>query len=85
MPAVKPVPLHIRQKILSDLKEQGKSVPELAREHNISDKTIYRWLSDKGKGNSVPWREYQKLKRENEALKAIVGDLTLDISRTKKI
>ncbi len=84
MPFAKPIPINIRQKILNDIKEHGKSVPALAREYNISDKTIYKWLSDKGKGNSVPWREYQKLKRENEALKAIVGNLTLNISRIKK-
>ncbi len=54
-----------------------------AQEHGISTKSIYRWL---GTGISSPPSvlEVARLRRENTALKELIGELTLEMSVAKK-
>lgn len=79
-----PVPADIKRQILDRIKEGKTSITEIAQEHGLSDKTIYRWLS-KGATSSAPsWVEYNKLKRENAALKELLGRVMLEIEILKK-
>src|SRR3954469_22165201 len=58
--------------------ETGQKVTELAREHGISEATIYTW---KGKYGGLEVSEAQRLKSledENRRLKHLVADLSLD-------
>lgn len=80
----KPIPLEKREEILRRIKE-GEVTHRVATESGVSPKTVYNWLSKESTKTGVSWVEYNRLKRENEQLKAIVGDLTLDMRRTKKI
>ena len=52
---------------------------DAAKLYGISDKTIYNWLGTKARG-SVSLLEYNKVKKENEQLKQIIGDLTIKMS-----
>ena len=60
-------------------------MPQLSREHGISDKTIYSWLRNQTEGVGGNLAELGKLKRENKALLALVGKLTLQLSQGKKL
>ena len=64
----------IKEQILKRIKEEGAPVAQAAKEHGISEPTIYSWL---GKGlKEVPTlAELVKLKRQNEELLALVGEL----------
>lgn len=65
------------------VKEGGKSISEIAQEHGISNRTIYGWLS-KGAAAAPSWIEVNKLKRENSALKELIGKLTYDMTVAQK-
>ena len=65
--------------------EAGARVADLAREHGISEATIYTW---KGKYGGMEVNEAQRLKSledENRRLKQLVADLSLDREALKGI
>lgn len=69
----------IKDEIINKLKHEGASVSDLATQYGISNRTIYAWLGTKTKG-VVSVLEHNKLKKENEQLKQIIGDLTIKMS-----
>jgi len=73
----------IKDQILKRVKEEGVSVPQAAEDHGISTKTIYAWLRT-GVTRQVSWAEHNRLKRENEDLKTFIGEITVELSKTKK-
>ena len=62
----------------------GEKVLALADQYGISSKTIYTWLRLDTKEPVVSVLQYNRLKRENEELKKLVGELTLNMSLGKK-
>jgi hypothetical protein len=50
----------------------------------VSSKTIYGWLRQDTGEAVVSVLQYNKLKRENEELKRLIGELTLDMHLQKK-
>ncbi len=74
----------VKAQILKRLKEDGVPVATLAEEHGISTKTIYNWLSRGTVNNQPSLLAYAKLKKENQALKELVGNLTLYLDKEKK-
>jgi len=52
--------------------------------YGISTKTIYGWLTKDSGEDVISILKHNKLKRENEELKRIIGKLTLDMSWGKK-
>ena len=73
----------IKEQILKRVKEDGVPVTKAAEEHGIKANTIYTWLS-KGVTKSVSWLEFNKLKKENQELLALIGEITVDLSKAKK-
>jgi len=73
----------IKNEIINKLKHEGLSVTDAAKQYGVSDKTIYNWLGTKARG-SVSLLEYNKVKKENEQLKQLVGDITLKLSTQEK-
>ncbi len=73
----------IREQILKRIKEEGVSVAEAAKEHGVSEGTIYGWIG-KGVKNAPTIGEIVRLKRQNDELLALVGELTLSASRSPK-
>lgn len=73
----------IKDEILKKIKEQGAPVASLAEQYGVSGATIYGWLFKGAKGQPT-WSEYNKLKRENEQLKMVIGDLTVKLSVAQK-
>ena len=64
--------------------QAGERVAGLAEQYAVSTKTIYAWLrQDSGEG-VVSVLDYNKLKRENEELKRLIGELTLNMHLQQK-
>ena len=73
----------LKEEILAKVRA-GEKVPAVAEQYGISAKTVYTWLSKEVQLEGISQLKYNKLKRENEELKRIIGMLTLDLSREKK-
>lgn len=73
----------VKRQILDRVKEGGISIGQLAQEHGLSNRTIYGWLS-KGATGAPSWLELNKLKRENSALKELLGRVILETELSKK-
>lgn len=73
----------VKKQIIERLKNDGISVAQLADEHGLSGRTIYGWLS-KGAAALPTWLELNKLKRENQALKELLGKITYEMSMAQK-
>lgn len=73
----------IRQQFIDRIKNDGLTVGQAAKEAGVHETTIYGWL---GKGaESVPSvLELARLKRENNELLALIGELTLKLSTAQK-
>ncbi len=80
IPATSP---EIKAEILNKVKEQGQSVPELAKQYGLSPKIIYGWIAA---GVTAPPSivELARLKRENQNLHEIIGRLTVKLSQMGK-
>lgn len=83
MGIVKVTSKEIKQEILAKVK-LGEKVMDLAKQYGISDKTIYYWLRQSTGEDIVSAVKYNKLKRENEELKRLLGEITLEMSLGKK-
>ena len=82
--AITPTPPHIKAAILKDIQDNGIPVADAARKHGVSYKTVYNWLSKQSKGTGVSWGDYNRLRGENQQLKQIIGEMALNLSRSKK-
>lgn len=71
-----------KEEILAKIKN-GEKVMELSSQYGISHKTIYGWLRSSLAPN-ISLMEVNRLKRENEELKRIIGIITLELERGKK-
>ena len=65
--------------------EAGQRVPDLAREHAISEATIYTWKSKYGGLEVSEAQRLRGLEEENRRLKHLVADLSLDKEALKAI
>jgi transposase-like protein len=73
----------VKDQILGRIKNDGVTVANAAREHGISEATIYNWLA-KGVRGQPTVLEMAKLKKKNKELLELVGKLTVDLSNTQK-
>ena len=78
----KVIPKEVREQILSRIKNDGVSVAQAAKEHGISDRTIYGWLK-KQAASSISFMEYAHLRKQNKQLMELVGRLSLEIEKMK--
>jgi putative transposase len=65
--------------------EAGQPVAEVCREVGISDGTYYRWKTEYGGLEVTQLRRLRQLEEENQKLKQVVADLTLDNRALKDI
>lgn len=73
----------VREQILKRIKEEGVPVLQASEEHGVSTKTIYAWLT-KGASKNPSWMEVAKLKKQNQELLALVGEITVKLSHAQK-
>lgn len=74
-----------QEQIINVLKEHeaGIKTPDLCRKHGISEQTFYRWKSKYGGMTVSEARRLKELEEENQKLKQIVAEQTLDIRGLK--
>ena len=73
----------LKEQILNRIKNDGVSVVQAAKEHGIAEGTIYAWIAKKTEGQPT-LSELIKLKRENEQLFMLLGEITLKLSESQK-
>jgi transposase len=73
----------IKEEIIGKVRA-GERVVDLAEQYAVSTKTIYGWLRQDSGESVVSVLDYNKLKRENEELKRLIGELTLNMHLQKK-
>ena len=73
----------IKEEVLAKAKT-GEKVASLASQYGISIKTIYTWLRLDTQEPVISVLKYNKLKRENDELKKLLGEVTLELSLGKK-
>jgi transposase-like protein len=73
----------IKDQILKRIRDDGVTVATAAQDHGLNPKLIYNWIA-KGVTANPTLLELSKLKRENTALKELIGELTLEFSTLKK-
>lgn len=73
----------VKEQIINRIKNDGVTVVDAAKEHGVSEATIYTWIAKKT-DEQPSLGEFIKIKRENEQLYRLVGEMTLKLSETQK-
>jgi putative transposase len=82
---------HTPEQIIRKLREaermlgEGKTIPEAAKELEISEQTFHRWRQQYGGMKADDAKRLKELARENQQLKAIVADQALEVRALKEI
>ena len=67
------------------LQAQGHTVVEACRKLGIVDQTYYRWRKEYGRLSLDQARRLKELEKENDRLKKLVADLSLDNAILKEV
>ena len=62
---------------------QGKTIPEVCKEIDVTDATYYRWRQKYGGMSPDMVKQLKAVQRENAQLRRLVADQALDISILK--
>lgn len=65
--------------------EAGMTVVDVCRKLGIAEATFYRWKKDYGGLEPDQLRELKQLREENERLKRVVADLSLDKAMLQEV
>ena len=76
------IPTDVKDYILRKIKDGGKSVQDISKEHGVSKSAIYKMLRNETSGSSDP--QLLRLQKENQLLKQLVAELSLKIRENEK-
>lgn len=82
---------HTPEQVVRKLREaermlgEGKAIPEVAKELEISENTFHRWRAEYGGMKADNVKRLKELERENSQLKRIVADKELEIDALKEV
>ena len=65
-------------RLAEKLKAEGATVAEIAKQLEVSEQTYYRWRNRYGRLEKDDVKRLRKLEKENQKLKKLVADLSLD-------
>ena len=75
--------------VLSEVSSGRKSIAQVCREYGFTDQTFYNWrnryLPSAGHLSPQLSSEVEQLKKENELLKVMVGDLSLQVMQLQRM
>lgn len=77
-------PRELKEEILNKIKSEGITAVEAAKRYGIDVNNIYRWASSGVAGVNGNIFEINRLKRENQQLKQIIGEMCFQKERGKK-
>jgi putative transposase len=63
---------------------KGQPILEVVRQLGISDATYYKWRRDYGGLHVDQAKRYKELEQENQRLRKVIADLTIDNSILKE-
>jgi len=63
---------------------QGKSIPEVCKEIEVTDATYYRWRQKYGGMSPDMIKQFRALQKECSRLRKVVADQALDIAILKE-
>ncbi len=75
---------HTAEQIIAKLREaeillaKGVQVPQVSRKLGVTEQTYYRWRKEYGGVRTDQVKRLKGLEKENDRLKKVVADLTLD-------
>jgi len=82
---------HTPEQVVRKLREaermlgEGKTIPEVAKELEVSENTFHRWRQQFGGMKADDVKRLKDLERENSQLKRIVADKELEIDALKEV
>ena len=71
-------------RILKEI-EGGTSIAEVCRKYNVAETTVYRWRTKYGEMDQQQLRRLRELEAENQRLRKIVAQQSLDIDALKDL
>lgn len=77
-------PKELKEEIINKIKAEGITAVEAAKRYGIDVNNIYRWVSSGIAGAKGNVFEINRLKRENQQLKQIIGEMCFEKQRGKK-
>ena len=84
----KVIPSSVKETVLKQVKEDGRSIADAAKEFGISTKTIYNWLGsdvdETGKSASSYLAKIHRLEQEKKDLVQIIWAFSVVVERLKK-
>ena len=81
----KAIPKEIREQVLSRIKNDGVTAGQAANDAGISPKTVYGWLTKESIATNCNQLELSRLKRERQGLYEIIGKLTVEVQKSKRV
>lgn len=72
----------LKEEVLERIKTSGKPVAQIAREYGVHPKSIYNWIRS-GIPKSNPVLEINRLRKQNEELIKLIGELTYDLKKKR--
>jgi len=81
---------HTVETIVAKLREadvliaKGQNIEEVVRQLGISDATYYKWRREYGGLQVDQAKRYKELEQENQRLRKVIADLTIDNSILKE-
>ena len=73
----------VKEQIINRIKNDGVTIKQASEDHGIPESTIATWIAKRTEGNPS-LGDVIKLKRENDQLKMLLGEITLKLSETQK-
>lgn len=72
-----------KAKILSAVKDEGMSIVDAAKTFLVTEDTIKKWMRKQSRNGHTSSTEMQRIKQENQDLKAIIGEMVLHNKKKK--
>jgi len=64
---------------------EGKTIPEVAKELEVSENTFHRWRAEYGGMKADDVKRLKELERENAQLKRIVANKEIEIDALREV
>lgn len=74
-----------KDEVLSEIAKGEHSAMAVAKQFGINPKTVYNWMAAQNNESGVSLAQFNRLKRENNELLEIIGELTFNLKKKKKL
>jgi transposase-like protein len=78
-----PIPPEVKAAVLAQIKNDGVTAAQAARDHGVNSKTVYGWLAKETQGEPGIL-EVNRLKRELKQAYEVLGRLSAVVESQKK-